>query len=458
MNSLDLKLWDRVLAYIQKELPTQAYETWFQPTRAISVKGDRLVVEVPNPFFRDWLTSHYTGLIAQVMEKVGESAVHVEYAVAPPLRQENAVPQAAAAVLASTQTASLKSRPEGLASSDGNLNSRYTFDQFVIGPSNRFAHAASLAVSDSPAKAYNPLFIYGGVGLGKTHLMQAIGHHLRGKFPGGRCIYLSGESFTNQLISAIQNRSMSTFRDRFRLADMLLVDDIHFIGGKESTQESFFHTFNALYDAHRQIVISSDRPPKELKGVEERLISRFEWGLVTEVQPPDVETRVAIVRKKAEAQNQQVPDEVTIFIAERIATNIRELEGALNRVIAYALLVDRKMTLDLAKEVLREAVAETQKRVTLDRIQRVVAERFDVSVGELRGLKRSRGVSLPRQVAMALGRELTDASLPAIGEAFGGRDHATVIYACNKITQMRKDDLQLKQTWSTLVVQLKQEL
>jgi chromosomal replication initiator protein len=315
-----------------------------------------------------------------------------------------------------------------------------------------------MAVSDSPAKAYNPLFIYGGVGLGKTHLMQAVGNRLREQFQEVRCLYLSGESFTNQLICAIQNRSMGAFRERFRGADVLLVDDIHFIGGKESTQESFFHTFNALYDAHKQIVVSSDRPPKELKGVEERLISRFEWGLVTEVQPPDLETRVAILRKKAEAQNQQVPDEVTLFIAQRISTNIRELEGALNRVIAYALLVDRRITLEMAREILKAVVAETAKQVTLDRILRVVAEHFDLSVGELKGSRRSQRISFPRQIAMAMARELTEASLPSLGEAFGGRDHATVLYACQKISRVRKEDSKVEKLWSGLVVQLRGDL
>lgn len=450
MNSLDIKLWDQVLAHVQQELPTQAYETWFQPTRAISSGPDRLVVEVPNPFFRDWLSSHYTGIISKALEKISQSSVKVEYAVAPPLRPEvNPSPTPGQTALSTPTTA---------AATDGLLNSRYTFDQFVIGPSNRFAHAAALAVTDSPAKAYNPLFIYGGVGLGKTHLMQAIGNRLRERFPQLRCIYLSGESFTNQLIFAIQNRSMGAFRERFRGADVLLVDDIHFIGGKESTQEGFFHTFNALYDAHRQIVVSSDRPPKELKGVEERLISRFEWGLVTEVQPPDLETRVAILRKKAQAQNQQVPDEVTLFIAERISTNIRELEGALNRVIAHSLLVDRPMTLGLAKETLKAVMAETAKQVTVDRILRVVAEHFDLSVAELKGPRRSQKVSFPRQMAMAMARELTEASLPGLGESFGGRDHATVLYACQKILRTRKEDADVGKLWSSLLAQLKEGL
>jgi len=292
-----------------------------------------------------------------------------------------------------------------------------------------------MAISDSPARVYNPLFIHGGVGLGKTHLMQAIGHRTRERFPEAKCLYLSSERFTNQLISAIQNRSMAIFRDRFRSVDVLLVDDIHFIGGKEATQEAFFHTFNALYDAHKQIVISSDRSPKELHGVEERLVSRFEWGLVTDVQPPDLETRVAILRKKAEALQTQVPDAVTLFVAERVSSNIRELEGALNRVIAYSVLTGRGISLTMAQEILKGVVAETARDVTVEKIQRVVASYFNLAVTDLNGKRRSRQLALPRHLAMALTRQLTDASLPAIGEAFGGRDHATVLYGWRKIDE-----------------------
>ena len=310
MNLLDLNLWDQVLARIQQELPSQAYETWFQPTRAVSSTSTTLIIEVPNPFFRDWIASHYTELIRRVLEGLSDSRVRVEYTIASQTRPEASVSPVATSEDPSRRSApwTTPSGPQEESSSSPfpkpSLNPRYLFEEFVIGPSNRFAHAAALAVSESPAKTYNPLFIYGGVGLGKTHLMQAIGHRLQEQFPRAQCLYLSSERFTNQLISAIQNRSTASFRERFRSADVLLIDDIHFIGGKESTQEGFFHTFNALYDAHKQIVISSDRPPKELRGVEERLVSRFEWGLVADVQPPDLETRVAILRKKAAAQGQ----------------------------------------------------------------------------------------------------------------------------------------------------------
>ncbi len=453
MDRLNLILWDQALAQIQRELPSQAYETWFQPTRAVSSTSSALVIEVPNPFFRDWLAGHYTELIHRVLEAVSGAKIHFEFRVASRPREESISPGPSAPPPSPGAAPVWASPPSP---SEGTLNPRYTFDQFVIGSSNRFAHAAALAICESPAKVYNPLFIYGGVGLGKTHLMQAIGHCLRERFPGRRCLYLSSERFTNQLISAIQNRSMASFRERFRSADVLLVDDIHFIGGKESTQEVFFHTFNTLYDAHRQIVISSDRSPKELKGVEERLVSRFEWGLVTDVQPPDLETRVAILRKKAQAQKQWVPDDVTLFIAERISSNIRELEGALNRVIAYGVLASREITLGMAQEVLKGMVAESQRQVTLDRIQQVVAAFFRLSVSDLRGKRRTRAVSVPRQIAMAISRDLTETSLLAVGEAFGGRDHATVLYACQKVAQVRQADKKFDELVGGLVLQLKQ--
>jgi chromosomal replication initiator protein len=452
MNCLDVNLWHQALAQIQNELPSQAYETWFQPTRAISSTETSLVVEVPSPFFRDWLTSHYSELITRTLQTLARASVKVDYAIA---SAEEVLALAVATPTASSPVSRVSSvvwppPREASAPTSSSLNSRYTFDQFVIGPSNHFAHAAALATAESPAKVYNPLFLQGGVGLGKTHLMQAIGHRIREKFPQAKCLYLSSEQFTNQLISAIQNRSMASFRERFRSVDALLVDDIQFIGGKEATQEAFFHTFNTLYDAHKQIVISGDHSPKELRGVEERLVSRFEWGLVTDVQPPDLETRVAIVRKKAEAQGCSVPDPVTLFIAERVTSNIRELEGALNRVIAYSVLASRAISLSMAQEVLKGIVAENARTVTIEKIQRVVAEHFNVSLSDLKGKRRSREISLPRQITMALCRELTDASLPAIGEAFGGRDHATVLYACRKMVKEESQGGQLKELFGVL--------
>ncbi len=450
MNCLDLNLWHNALTHIQSELPSQAYETWFQPTRAVASTSDSLTVEVPNLFFRNWLASHYTELVDRTLQSLAQSRIRVEYVVSSSHAKQEPPP-------AETLPRPRPAR-ETRATPDWVLNPQYTFNQFVVGPSNRFAHAAALAISESLAKVYNPLFIYGGVGLGKTHLMQAIGHRLQESHPNAKCLYLSSERFTNQLITAIQNRSMASFRDRFRSADILLVDDIHFIGGKESTQESFFHTFNALYDAHKQIVISSDRPPKELHGVEERLVSRFEWGLVADVQPPDLETRVAILRKKAEAQGCGVPDEVTLFIAERISSNIRELEGALNRVIASSVLTGREISVLMAQDVLKGLVAETARHVTVEKVQRLVANYFNLTLSDLKGKRRTREVSLPRQVAMALSREFTEASFPAIGEAFGGRDHATVLYACHKIQEAERQGGRVKEFLGSLRSQFKQEL
>ncbi len=418
------------------------------------------MVEVPSPFFRDWLTSHYSELIDRALQSLAHSRVQVEFAVSSS-QQEFRDPvniQGSSTQRASASAVAPRFARDPSISSDMILNSRYTFSEFVIGPSNHFAHAAALAISDSPARIYNPLFIHGGVGLGKTHLMQAIGHRIRESFPDAKCLYVSSERFTNQLISAIQNRSMASFRDRFRSVDVLLVDDIHFIGGKEATQEAFFHTFNALYDAHKQIVISSDRSPKELHGVEERLVSRFEWGLVTDVQPPDLETRVAILRKKAEAQGSQVPDPITLFIAERVTANIRELEGALNRVIAYSVLTGRTISLTMAQEVLKGVVAETARNVTVEKIQRVVATYFNLPIMDLNGKRRSKQLSFPRHLAMALARQMTDASLPAIGEAFGGRDHATVLYACRKIAKEERTDGKTRELLEAIRKQLIEKL
>ena len=315
-----------------------------------------------------------------------------------------------------------------------NLNSRYTFENFVVGPSNRHAHAYSLAVAESPAKTYNPLFIYGGVGLGKTHLIQAICHQIKNKSPANlKICYMASELFTNELIDAIQHRSTALFRQKYRNVDVLVIDDIHFIAGKESTQEEFFHTFNTLYDAHKQIIFSSDRPPKEIANLQDRLVSRFGWGLTTDIQPPDLETRVAILKKKIEREPVSVPDEVIFFIAQLIKTNIRELEGALIRTIAYSLLEEKPITLGLAQGVLKDLLKEPKKLITVDFIQRCVAEEFGISLPELKTKRRNKTIVLPRQVAMYLSRELTDFSLPEIGGFFGGKDHTTVLHSYNKI-------------------------
>jgi len=429
--------WALARESLKGRLGSEAVNRWLDPLSVSSVNERTVVLEAPNQFFRDWVAAHYAealqpfagGRELQIVVTAAPGGVPVSQAVAPAPR-------------------SLGERgPEGIEPpQDHGLNSKFTFDRFVVGPSNRFAHAASLAVSESPAKAYNPLFIYGGVGLGKTHLMQAIGQAIRQRGASRRIVYLSSERFTNELIAAIQTKTTTRFRARYRTVDVLLVDDVHFIAEKEATQEEFFHTFNTLYDAHKQIVMSSDRSPKDIAGLEERLVSRFEWGLVTDIQPPDLETRIAILRKKAAEAGIDVPDEVTGFIAQQITSNIRELEGALIRVTAYCHLFNEPLSLVVAREVLREMVREVSSRITLEDIQRKVAEYFQVEVAEIRGARRQRSILFPRQVAMFLCRRLTEASLPEIGRAFGGRDHTTVLHAVERIEQVIAQDLHKKQT------------
>jgi chromosomal replication initiator protein len=417
------KIWDKAQGYLKDRLGKTVFETWILPLRPRLQNEHALVLDAPDNFFKDWVEKHYKQVIQEALKGVAKEEMTVDLD---------------ASVLAPSDPGKLKSEtlrirpPE---SQDGlGLNPRYTFDNFVVGPSNRHAHAYSLAVAESPAKAYNPLFIYGGVGLGKTHLMQAICQHIKNKKTGlVKICYMPSERFTNELIDAIQHHSTAAFRQKYRNMDVLVIDDIHFIAGKDSTQEEFFHTFNTLYDAHKQIVICSDRPAKEIANLQERLVSRFSWGLATDIQPPDLETRVAILKKKIEREPVTVPDEVIFFIAQLIKTNIRELEGALIRIIAYSLLEEKPITLELAKEVLKDLLKEPKKLITVDFIQRCVAEEFGISLQDLRTKRRNKTIVLPRQVAMYLSRELTDLSLPEIGEFFGGKDHTTVLHSYNKI-------------------------
>lgn len=444
-------VWSRAQNIIKKELANDhAFDIWFRPIRCVSLSGDGISLEVPNKFSKDWLLDHYLNLLNTAIQKTTGKELKIDFAIGEAGDDE---------ALQKTKQDDQKKEPKAFwpfsrqaqdAAKEIGLNPKYTFDDFVIGPSNRFAHAASLAVSDSPAKAYNPLFIYGGVGLGKTHLMHAIGQRVLQKTPKTKTLYISSEEFTNQLISAIQNRITPEFRKKYRHVDVLLIDDIQFIAGKEATQEEFFHTFNALYDAHKQIVVSSDRPPKEIQSLEERLISRFEWGLITDIQAPDFETRMAILKKKSEKETIALPEDVFYFLAEKVKTNIRELEGALIRVVAYAKLVGKTVSMDLVKEVLKDMIIEGEKKITIDLIQRKVSEYFGIKMSDMRAKKRSKAVAYPRQVAMYLTRQLTDYSLPEIGDQFGGRDHTTVIYACDKIT----DDLKSKDGLKVLVDKL----
>ena len=424
--------WEKAAIYLKEKLGKTAFETWILPLNPCLKNEHNFILEAPDNFFRDWVDKHYKLLIQEAIQGSAKQKVAVNIETSPMTKmQAEALP------------AGLPEVP-----TNPNLNSRYTFENFVVGPSNRHAHAYSLAVAESPAKAYNPLLIYGGVGLGKTHLMQAICHSIikNKKSSNLKICYITSERFTNELIDAIQHHSTSAFRQRYRNVDVLVIDDIHFIAGKESTQEEFFHTFNTLYDAHKQIIISSDRPPKEISNLQDRLVSRFSWGLTTDIQPPDLETRVAILKKKIEREPVAVPDDVMFFIAQLIKTNIRELEGALIRIIAYSLLEEKPISLELIKEVLKDLLKEPKKLITVDFIQRCVAEEFGVALQELKMKRRNKNIVLPRQVAMYLSRELTDLSLPEIGGYFGGKDHTTVLHSYNKIKEelSKNEDLKNK--------------
>ena len=446
MNDM-LQLWFNTQTSLKDKLGETIFATWIQPLKPKIENESTLTLEAPDQFFKDWVQKHYNQILSDALNALSATKISIKLAVGPEL----AAP------------AGQNSRPEEPAiraaepRSGNQLNPRYTFENFVIGPANRHAHAYSLAVAQSPAKTYNPLFIYGGVGLGKTHLIQAICHHIKAEAQGNlKICYLSSERFTNELIEAIQHRTTSAFRQKYRNVDVLVIDDIHFIAGKESTQEEFFHTFNTLYDAHKQIIFSSDRPPKEIANLQERLVSRFGWGLTTDVQPPDLETRVAILKKKNERESIDVPYEVIFFIAQLIKTNIRELEGALIQVIAYSLLEEKPITLELAKEVLKDLLKEPKKLITVDFIQRCIAEEFGLTLSELKTKRRTKTIVLPRQIAMYLSRELTDLSLPEIGKCFGGKDHTTVLHSYNKIKEKMCEDVLLKEKVERVIQTIQQ--
>lgn len=435
------EMWPKIMASIQGKINPHSYDTWFVSLKPVSLTKETFTLETPNQFFKDWLKEHYGDLLEESLKEAGLGNIKINLTLSS-TGGEKISPAVAT-----------KTKPES--EEKTRLNSRYTFDSFVIGPSNRFAHAAALAVAESPAKAYNPLFIYGDVGLGKTHLLQAIGHHVLSCRPNTKVTYISSEEFTNQLINSIQNRTTPKFREKYRNVDVLIIDDIYFIAGKESTQEEFFHTFNTLYDAHKQIILSSDRSPKDIQGLEERLVSRFGWGLVTDIQPPDFETRTAILRKKAELAGVEIPQEVTIFLSEKIKTNIRELEGALVRVIAHSTLEGEKISLDTVKKVLKDMFKEEEKKVTIENIQKKIAEHFNTRFSDMRTRKRNQTVVFPRQLAMYISRELTGHSLSEIGMYFGGKDHTTILHACNKIAKDMESQKDLKDLVTKLIREVK---
>ncbi len=423
-----LSVWEKVCAFLKRELSERSFQTWFGPVSIQSFSGDAAVVlSVPDSYYGKWLYDHYQNLIESCFEEALGKKMVASYVVS----EKQVIEEKASPVAESASSLKM----EG-------INPSYTFDSFVIGPGNRFAHAAGTAVSDSPGKHYNPLFVYGRSGLGKTHLLQSIAHEVKRRNKNCNVLYISSEKFTNQLITSIQTRKTAEFRLRYRNCDLLLIDDIHFIADKEATQEEFFHTFNTLYDAHKQIVVSSDRPPKEIPGLEDRLVTRFGWGLVTDIQPPDFETRVAILKKKMEKETVKVPDDVAYFIASKIKSNIRELEGALIRVVAYCALTGSALDVKLTENILKDSLQEESQKFSMEEIQKTVAEYFHVQVADLRSKTRTRSVARPRQYAMFLIRELTSYSLPEIGDFFGGRDHTTVLHACKKIRSENSQDLE----------------
>jgi chromosomal replication initiator protein len=430
------QLWQSALNALEHKFSKPIFEMWIKPLRLVSLTGNELLLAVQNNFARDWVENRLKAQIVEVLSEIFGSGLQLSFVIQP-----EGIENACATPGAGVVSALSPGRPAG-EFRPGNLNSRYTFEEFVIGNSNRFAHAAAQAVASAPARAYNPLFLYGGVGLGKTHLMHAIGHRVLQDNPDANVVYVSSEKFTNEFIIAVQNNKTVEFRNKYRQVDVLLIDDIQFLEGKEGTQEEFFHTFNALHESGRQLVISSDRPPKEIQTLENRLRSRFEWGLLTDIQPPDLETREAILRKKAESEKIPVPDEVTSFIAKVIPSNIRELEGALIRVVAFSSLTKSPITVDLAAEVLKNAVAQAPlRRVTIASIKEKIAKAHGLTVKELDNHRRDQRVAAPRQIAMYVCTELTDCSLPHIAREFNKKDHTTVMYARDKVKeQMQRDE------------------
>jgi chromosomal replication initiator protein len=435
-------VWNEISGRLREALNENTFSTWFAEVEAVGITDGEFVLSVPNDFTREWIEGHFLGLIeAALAEVAGERSVRLQIA-------EQAV-----------EAASAEPKLRDPVLQPGvSINAKYTFDSFVIGSSNRFAHAAALAVAEAPAQAYNPLFIYGGTGLGKTHLLQAVSQYV-GEHPGNLSVrYVTSETFMNDFINSLRDKRIEGFKQRYRTYDLLLVDDVQFFEHKERIQEEFFHTFNSLYESGSQIVMSSDRPPRDIATLEERLRSRFEWGLITDIQPPDLETRIAILRKRVKTDNINVPDpQVLTFIAGRVSTNIRELEGALTRVVAFCSLTGRPMNEELAQDVLKDVFPQGDlPQVTIERIQEIISDRFGLSLDELCGDRRSQNIVYPRQVAMYLSRELTDSSLPKIGKQFGGRDHTTVIHATSKIARMIREDRSVYNLVQELTARIKQ--
>ena len=432
-------IWEDILSRVQAKVNRHSFYTWFKPTAFVGDDGRNVTVRVPNALFKDWITKHYSGVIAEALEEIKRTDALVNFVASGTAAAEIPPPPASPAEPSADAVEHHVSTAVPTTSAAG-LNPRYTFDSFIVGSSNQFAHAACRAVAEAPSRSYNPLFIYGGVGLGKTHLMHAIGHYVLQHDHTLVLTYISSERFMNEMINAVRYDRLIDFRERYRSVDVLLVDDVQFLAGKEGTQNEFFHTFNALYDSQKQIVLSSDCPPHEIEQLEERLRSRFEWGLIADIQSPDLETKTAILKKKAEAEAVPLPDAVAMYIAGRIKSNIRELEGSLIRLIAYASLTGRELSTELAQEVLRNVKDHEEKAVTIDHIQKFVADYYQLKMADLKSRNNSKSIAMPRQIAMYLCKHLTHASLPEIGRSFGGKHHSTVIHSLKKIEALRQRD------------------
>jgi chromosomal replication initiator protein len=448
------KIWEFAQQHLRSMLSADTFKLWFESLRAVTLDGTTLVLEVSNDFCEVWLKDNYMGLLQDVVALAAGRQIQIKFKVG--LAGANgSLAQAPVAAAAPKPKLAEPVAEKNSQHSDLNFNPKNTFDTFVVGNNNNFSYAAALAVAQSPGKSYNPLFLYGGVGLGKTHLLHAIGQHVFNSRKGARVAYVSSEKFTNEYIDAIQNNNLVKFRKKYRQTDVLLIDDIQFLAGKERIQEEFFHTFNALHESHKQIVLTCDRPASEIQNLEHRLVSRFEWGLVTDLQPPDIEMRLAILNKKAQIMGVSLPEEIMNFLANRIRTNIRRLEGALIRVASYASLTGKKLSLEVVEGLLREVLHEEGRySISIEVIQKKVAEHFDIRLADMTSKRRPENIAFPRQIAMFLSRQMTESSLSSIGEAFGGRDHGTVLHACRLVKDRMEVDSSVRQVVSYLEKQL----
>jgi chromosomal replication initiator protein len=437
------KIWLEAQANLKKVLTDQTYTTWIDPLKFLGATDDTIVLEVPSSFFQKWVTDKYLSMIKEAISAVNPKSYQIEFHIGDPRPETPAETKPEAEQKPAKEKEKDKDKKADFVP---NLNPKYTFESFVCGASNQFAYAASQAVANKPATNYNPLFIYGGVGLGKTHLVNAIGNQILAKNHKAKICYYSSEKFMNEMINCLRYKKMDEFRNKFRKMDLLLIDDIQFMAGKEATQEEFFHTFNALYESHKQIVVTSDKFPKDIPGLEERLRSRFEWGLIADIQPPDIETKIAILKKKSDLHGVNLPDDVALFLAAGATSNIRELEGMLIRLEAFASLTGNEITLTMAREVMKDIIVEKTKEISVEMIQKTVAEHFRIKVSELKSDKRIKTLVVPRQIAIYICRELTKASFPEIGDKFGGKDHSTIIHSVRKIEKQLASDPDLKAT------------